>query len=33
MSHEITQKSGITLELEAITYLVNSELLKFKINN
>jgi hypothetical protein len=28
MLHEITQKSGITLELEAIMYLVNSELLK-----
>jgi len=28
MSHEITQKSGITLELEAIMYLVNFRLLK-----
>jgi hypothetical protein len=28
MSHEITQTSGITFELEPIMYLVNSGLLK-----
>jgi len=28
MLHEITQKSRITLELEAIMYLINSKLLE-----